>query len=45
MATARCGHPARIDDTATDRCRDEACCGGYNEAFVLQLWANYNPRY
>ena len=45
LADARFDQPARIDDTATDRCQEEACCGGYNEAYLLQLWANYNPRY
>ncbi len=45
IALARSNPPMKIGDTATDRCQDEAYCGGYNEAFVLQFWANYNPRY
>ncbi|HEY5738529.1 MAG TPA: hypothetical protein VIW27_02330 [Gammaproteobacteria bacterium] len=24
---------------------DAAACGGYNEAFVIQYWAGYNPRH
>lgn len=25
--------------------RDDApCCGGYNEAFIVQHWTSYNPR-
>jgi hypothetical protein len=23
---------------------DLPCCGGYNEAFVIQYWAGYTPR-
>ena len=24
---------------------DRPVCGGFNEAFVLQYWAGYNPRH
>jgi hypothetical protein len=23
---------------------DSPCCGGYNEAFIVQYWSSYNPR-
>ena len=23
---------------------DSPCCGGYNEAFIVQYWTSYNPR-
>ena len=29
--------------TRPDDCRP--VCGGYNEAFVIQYWAGYNPRH
>ena len=25
--------------------REQAFSGGYNEAFVMQFWASYNPRH
>ncbi len=31
----------RDDEYAGER----ADCGGYNEAFVMQYWAGYNPRH
>ncbi len=24
---------------------DSPCCGGYNEAFIVQYWTSYSPRY
>lgn len=27
------------------RCCDEGRCGGYNEAFIMSHWANYNSRH
>lgn len=32
----------RHADLADSRLAD---CGGYNEAFVIQYWAGYNPRH
>jgi len=23
---------------------EQLCCGGYNEAFVIQYWTSYTPR-
>lgn len=42
-------HPAFGSDS-TDKAGNEtrsehACSGGYNEAFVFEYWASYNPRY
>ncbi len=33
-----------IDSHLADFHSRESCSGGYNEAFVIQFWASYNPR-
>ncbi len=33
-----------IDSLSADFHSRELCSGGYNEAFVIQCWASYNPR-
>ncbi len=33
-----------IDSHLVDFHSRESCSGGYNEAFVIQFWASYNPR-
>ena len=42
-------HPVFKSDS-TDKVRNEtrpehACSGGYNEAFIFEYWASYNPRH
>ena len=33
------------DNEMRNQHRDAMECGGYNEAFIVQHWASYGPRY
>jgi len=32
-------------DTGIESHSDHLCSGGYNEAFIFEHWASYNPRH
>ena len=40
----RCGDNNH-DDSGGGSSRERHDCGGHNEAFIVQQWASYNPRY
>lgn len=49
LAHTRSGSHSTEDFSASDQSgkstRNLAFSGGYNEAFVMQFWASYNPRH